>query len=1662
MTPDEVRTKLLQYMVANAEDWDFDNDWIEPEGTKLVVEALQTSSMVQTLYLSGNNLEPDGIRALAEALRTNCTLQVVMVNSNAIGLEGVKALVEALRTNTTLHTMSLNGNNLGPDGVKVLAETLQTNARLREVFLGNNAIGDEGLEALAAALKTNTVLQEIDISNNAIGDDGVQELRKALEHNETLHTIHLGDNVISDALRAEIRQLLGRNRVAAALRRLIEEPGTEMLDLSSEGMGDSGARAVAAMLRTNTGLRAVDLRWNNIGPDGAKALASALRTNGTLQVLYLDRNALGNDGARALRNALKDNKTLQRIDLDGNGISGRLCAEIRQLMALRRVAAALWRLIEEPGIETLHLYGEGMGESGARAVAAMLRTNTGLRAVDLRWNNIGPDGAKALVRALRTNRTLQVLKLDGNAIGDDGVRALRNTLDHNKTLQRIDLDDNSISDTLRADVRRLLAPRRVAAALQQLNEKPDTEELDLHGVGMGDSEAQAIAAMLRMNAGLRSVDLSGNFIGPEGAKAMAEALRMNSTLQVVDLDGNFIGPDGAKALAEALRNNATLQTMKLNDTDIDDVGARALCEALPDNETLQCIDLTGNGIDWALLGCLRELLDRNCRLAMERVDVVTEALDHLIKNPTIQELCLSGRGAGDEGARAVAEALRTRTGLLRVYLKGSQIGPAGARTLAEMLQNTTTLRELYLDDNRIGDAGARALLGALQHNESLHVLSLDGNGIGGALLGRLRELLVRNSRLAGAESVLTLHRLLRRAVELRRRAASKAAAVPADFEALLRTLRAFPPAVAAEARQELVEGLEQRLAEALARLSAAQLAVRKAAATLSPVVNDDAVETALQAVTVERDSCRAAAWHDLTDCIAELLHAAVGRQGGADSATIQQRRAEVQRWIEEVEAALAPINQTLKVERSPLGCGSTAPVAGQLINIPQVLRAFDTWQEECSLKAHTLATDEALRAVTTALVQTRLLTPPADDAEEAECLAALMRTAEAGLTAELVAWETRDPATSFPARLLMEGARQLITGLQEEMHFLEAAERHVAGWEAQAAELHMVMDIAARKVDVVRQWRTTQKQVRVSRLTAEMLDKQYELARETEALTLELATQREAAQHAVGVARAAMQVATAELVRAAADHPELTCYLGRGLPEPLLPLWESDRRVDDFEDLQPVVPSRNRVYRGRLAGQRVVLKGFSMPVGGLHTCLREALRLVRAAHPHVVEVTALFQDPNTHTFYLQMPDYTEGPLDHWAITHQPDVPAMRRALQQAFDGVAHLHCLGIIHSDLKPANLLVAGNGTVRVGDLDVSVDCATRVSPQYASTVLVGYTVGYAAPELLLLQMGATKASDAYSLGAVVREVGLKVASAAGREAAELVQAMCADNPAARPAVAAAMQHAFFLPAVAWERVERRGCGMFASELCDYGEAPVALARGVQCAGVRGGERHFVCDECLARHVATFLASDLRTLRATEGHIRCPQCQLGGGQEGLGASSPAYSDAELARHLPPEIFEPYVVLRLRLTEQQLAEHFDAALKAAVEAEREQLLRMDERQRRVRQARNHVVEEILNLRCPRCGQVFVDFVNCCALTCSRCPCAFCAWCGQDCGVDAHAHVVHCAENPPGTGGVFVEPDVWHEQQRQRRRHLVEAYLTTLDAETQQAVREELRRDIEGL
>ena len=111
-----------------------------------------------------------------------------------------------------------------------------------------------------------------------------------------------------------------------------------------------------------------------------------------------------------------------------------------------------------------------------------------------------------------------------------------------------------------------------------------------------------------------------------------------------------------------------------------------------------------------------------------------------------------------------------------------------------------------------------------------------------------------------------------------------------------------------------------------------------------------------------------------------------------------------------------------------------------------------------------------------------------------------------------------------------------------------------------------------------------------------------------------------------------------------------------------------------------------------------------------------------------------------------------------------------------------------------------------------------------------------------------------------------------------------------------------------------------------------------------------------------------------------------------------------------------------------------------------------------RDVRDHVnaINDMLNLHCPRCKQVFVDFDGCFALTCGNgaCRAGFCGWCLADCGADAHQHIyqLQCRANPkPGSPfATFAEFNRVHLAARERE---VREYLTRriADGEVRRAV-----------
>lgn len=87
-------------------------------------------------------------------------------------------------------------------------------------------------------------------------------------------------------------------------------------------------------------------------------------------------------------------------------------------------------------------------------------------------------------------------------------------------------------------------------------------------------------------------------------------------------------------------------------------------------------------------------------------------------------------------------------------------------------------------------------------------------------------------------------------------------------------------------------------------------------------------------------------------------------------------------------------------------------------------------------------------------------------------------------------------------------------------------------------------------------------------------------------------------------------------------------------------------------------------------------------------------------------------------------------------------------ISQVLDGLMYLHDQGVIHRDIKGANILTNKDGSVKLADFGV----ATKAGSLLSNNAVVGSPY-WMAPEVID-QSGATTASDIWSVGCVVIEL--------------------------------------------------------------------------------------------------------------------------------------------------------------------------------------------------------------------------------------------------------------------------------------------------------------------
>ena len=164
-----------------------------------------------------------------------------------------------------------------------------------------------------------------------------------------------------------------------------------------------------------------------------------------------------------------------------------------------------------------------------------------------------------------------------------------------------------------------------------------------------------------------------------------------------------------------------------------------------------------------------------------------------------------------------------------------------------------------------------------------------------------------------------------------------------------------------------------------------------------------------------------------------------------------------------------------------------------------------------------------------------------------------------------------------------------------------------------------------------------------------------------------------------------------------------------------------------------------KALKPELASQTAIVERFR----------KEAVTLAKLHHPNIATLYALFR--HGEELYMVL-EYVRGECLDDIITRRGamETSEVMPVFCQILDGINHAHEAGIIHRDIKPGNMILMPNGTLKVLDFGIARLLGTNRMTRAGNVI---GTLEYMAPEQVRgLETDAR--SDTYALGMMLYEV--------------------------------------------------------------------------------------------------------------------------------------------------------------------------------------------------------------------------------------------------------------------------------------------------------------------
>ncbi|XP_020845653.1 cyclin-dependent kinase 2 isoform X2 [Phascolarctos cinereus] len=198
--------------------------------------------------------------------------------------------------------------------------------------------------------------------------------------------------------------------------------------------------------------------------------------------------------------------------------------------------------------------------------------------------------------------------------------------------------------------------------------------------------------------------------------------------------------------------------------------------------------------------------------------------------------------------------------------------------------------------------------------------------------------------------------------------------------------------------------------------------------------------------------------------------------------------------------------------------------------------------------------------------------------------------------------------------------------------------------------------------------------------------------------------------------------------------------------------------MDNFQKVEKIGEGTYGVVykaKNKVTGEVVALKKIRLDTeteGVPSTAIREISLLKELNHPNIVKLLDVIHTENKlYLVFEFLHQDLKKFMDASALTGIP-LPLIKSYLFQLLQGLAFCHSHRVLHRDLKPQNLLINAEGSIKLADFGLARAFGVPVRT-YTHEVV---TLWYRAPEILLGCKYYSTAVDIWSLGCIFAEMDL------------------------------------------------------------------------------------------------------------------------------------------------------------------------------------------------------------------------------------------------------------------------------------------------------------------